>query len=285
MFAVRERTAPPFFAASRHVVAAEAFWAEAGVLEPVDGLVEHLLHLHLFFLLGLLLLFLQSSVRGVTQFGLRDGQRRHGHQRSTDSSDPPHKRNFWKRKHDHLLQYSKQRSPSPRRVDVEDLHRGHELLDLPHGVSLNPFLCQATSDKRCLTHPGGKHLLIVAKRVVHSAGCGGCCGCCGLCSDLCSGFMYWFMLLFYCLFPCCLMRGQDQLGKLTLRQNTLVLTEKLTAQWSPPVVFCLTPNWCSLPKDSGRTIACVARPGLKRADTSLARAKAATACATRSSKG
>ena len=58
LFAVRERAAPPCFAAPRHEMAAEALGAEAGVFEPVNRLVEHLqlfLLLHLFFPLSLLL--------------------------------------------------------------------------------------------------------------------------------------------------------------------------------------------------------------------------------------
>ena len=106
--------------------------APAGVLEPVEGPVEHL---QLFFLLLhlILLLFLklQCSVRGVTKSSRRDSQyQQHGHERSTDSSDPAHDLNFWKRRNDHLLQHSRDRGPHLEHGSVEDLQHGHEGHDL-----------------------------------------------------------------------------------------------------------------------------------------------------------
>ena len=145
MFAVRGRTAPPVFAALRQVMTGEASGAEAGVLVMADGLVEHLqLFLHLLFL------ELWKSVRVVTVSGRRDGQRRHGHRLGTDTSNPTQERSFWER-YDHLLQDSRQRGPFPRHVDVEDLHRGHALLDLLHGVPLNPLLWSSNHRQKCRT--------------------------------------------------------------------------------------------------------------------------------------
>ena len=136
---VGERAAPPVFAATRHERAAEAPGAEA----PGAPSVRHLQHISSYTSSSS-----SSSNSSAASVGSRSpAGERHGHQWSTDLSDPP--LNFWMRRTDHLLQHSRDKGPHLRHGGAEDLHHGHEVHD------------------RGATHPGGKHFLIVAKSAVH----------------------------------------------------------------------------------------------------------------------
>ena len=185
---MRERAAPPFFEATRHAMAAEAPGAPAGVLEPVDGLVEHL---QLFFLLllvallGLLLTRSHSRVKvRVTEVTV--------HELRPPPARPPakHRREGPCAPRAELLErQAPSRAPVISREGLSPLTRhrsissigtmGAEVLDgLLHSACRCTRSCgQATTESRCWPGPWRQALarrrLTSSRQCLHTWG-GGC---------------------------------------------------------------------------------------------------------------